>query len=282
MTAGVTIVKCGGAAGIDRGHVCADVAALISAGERVVLVHGGSADIDALAARLGVTSRSLTSPSGVSNRHTSPEMMEVVTMALVGKVKPELIRTLHALGVQAVGLTGADAGLVLADRKRARRAVSHGRTFVIHDDHSGRIATVAPELLTTLLHADFVPVVSPPVLDAEAKLVNVDADRLAAAIACALSACQLILLTSRPGVLADETDAASVLATLALPPTGVENLPATAGMRLKLIAAREALLGGVGKVIIADGRVADPIRAARAGHGTRVVLDAHVAAGARP
>lgn len=267
----VTVVKCGGNALVDPRAVCADVAALTARGDRVVLVHGGSADIEDLARRLRVPSRRLVAPDGVPARHTDPAMLEVVTLALAGLTKPRLVTALVQHGVDAVGLTGLDAGLLRARRKRAHRAVVEGRRVVVRDDQSGRIEEVNAWLLCLMLERGVVPVVSPPAIAEDYGVVNINADRVAAAIAAALSATTLILLTGAPGLLADPADETSLLRAYAVrreePPEHTGG-----GMGLKLVAVREALLAGVGRVIIADGRRAEPVSAALAGEGTRLTL----------
>lgn len=270
----ITVVKCGGTVGVARECICADVAELARAGHRLVLAHGGSADIDQLAARLAVPRRRLVAPDGVVTRYTDDAMLEVVTLALAGAAKPRLVASLAVLGVQAIGLTGLDGGLLLARRKRAHRSVSDGRLVVVRDNHSGHIIAVNEGLLRTLVDAELLPVVSPPALAEDGTAVNVDADRAAAAVAAALGATTLVLLTAAPGVLKDPTDESSKLEECSVPASG--RLPdwARGGMALKLVGAREALKGGVGRVIIADGRVEQPLLAARAGLGTRIELEA--------
>jgi len=278
----VIVVKCGGNAAVDPAAVCADVAALTRAGERIVLVHGGSADIDRLTGRLGLPVRSMVSPDGVTARHTDDATLEVVLLALAGAVKPRLVAALAAAGAPAVGLTGADGGLLRARRKVAHRAVVDGRRVVVRDDHSGRIAEVGVGLLRTLLDAGLVPVVSPPALAEDGRFVNVDADRVAAAIAVALGAGTLVLLTGAPGVLADPAAEDSVFDVCELPESGRPDY-AGGGMALKLVAAREALAGGVACVLVADGRPAAPVRAALAGAGTLILpARAHTASQPQP
>ncbi|MFE5730294.1 [LysW]-aminoadipate kinase [Streptomyces sp. NPDC056528] len=266
------VVKCGGHGAVDPQAVCKDIAALRH--ERrlpVVLVHGGSADIESLATRLDVPSRRLTAPDGVSARYTDAAMLEVVHLALAGIAKPRLTRALAAEGVSAVGLTGLDAGLLRARRKSGQRALVDGRKVVVRDDHSGRITEVNTALLDLLLSQEHVPVVSPPAVAEDGRPVNTDADRAAAAVAAGLRADTLVLLTGAPGVLADPDDEDSVLPVCAVPPSGPP--PFTGGgMGLKLIAAREALQGGVGRVLVADGRRRDPVRAALAGKATEIVV----------
>ncbi|MQY12870.1 [LysW]-aminoadipate kinase [Streptomyces sp. RB5] len=273
------VVKCGGHGAVDPQAVCRDLAEVRRGGRDVVLVHGGSADIDALAARLGLPARRLTAPDGVSARYTDEATLEAVHLALAGIAKPRLVRALDAAGVPAVGLTGLDGGLLRARRKSAHRAVVDGRRTVVRDDHSGRITDVAAGLLERLLTAGYVPVVSPPALAEDGRPVNCDADRAAAAVAAALGAAELVLLTGAPGVLADPADEGSVLDVCPVPDEGPP--PYTGGgMGLKLVAAREALAGGVGRVLVADGRGSDPVRGALAGQATEIVRAAAAVGGA--
>ncbi|MEU1810565.1 [LysW]-aminoadipate kinase [Micromonospora aurantiaca (nom. illeg.)] len=268
----IIVVKCGGTAAVDSAAVCADVAAVAAAGRRVVLVHGGSAQIDAIAARLGVAQRRITAPDGSSTRYTDPATIEVVLLALAGAVKPRLVAALAGAGVPAVGLTGLDAGLIVARRHGPHRAVIDGRTRLVRDNHTGRIVEVHTELLRTLLDAGTVPVVSPPALGLDGEPVNVDADRAAAAVAAALGARSLLLLTGAPGVLADPADERTLRDVVTLPPDGGPPAGVRGGATVKLLAARDALHAGVGHVMIADGRGHHPVRAALDGAGTRVRL----------
>jgi acetylglutamate/LysW-gamma-L-alpha-aminoadipate kinase len=276
----ITVVKCGGTEGVAIASVCADVAELVRGGHRLVLAHGGSADIERLSARLGVERRTLVAPDGVATRYTDAATLEVVTLALAGSVKPRLVASLVALGVAAVGLTGLDGGLLLARRKRALRAVLDGRLVVVRDNHSGRVVAVNDRVLRALLDAGLLPVVSPPALAEDGSAVNVDADRAAAAVAAAVGATTLVLLTGAPGVLADPADESSVLEVCPVPAAGRPPHWARGGMALKLVAAREALEGGVHRVLVSDGRVERPLLGALAGAGTRIELETEAEAAA--
>lgn len=253
----LTVVKCGGA--LDPGSICADVSRLRAQGQDVVLVHGGAPEIARLAAQLGVPARTLLSPSGVTSRYTDLDMLDVITLAMTGRAKPRLLRALAGHGVRAVGLTGLDDGLLLARRKGAQRSAVGGRLVLVRDDYSGRVIKVAGDVLRVLLDGGLTPVVSPPAAGLDGHPLNVDADRAAAAIAAAMGADRLLLLTAAPGVLTDPGDEASVLTRCVLPADGQIPYAATGGMHRKLIAAREALLGGVPEVIIGDGRTPQPL-----------------------
>lgn len=267
-----TVVKLGGGDAVDVERVCGDVAALVHSGEPVVLAHGGGAEIARLAARLGVPLRSLVAPDGTTSRYSDRRTVEVVTAALSRVVKPRLVEELARHGVPAAGLTGIDGGLVRARRKAPPRVLVGGRTVLVRDDFAGRVSAVDPAPLLALLRSGITPVVSPPAVDEEGTVLNVDADRVAAAVAVALGAARLVLLTDRPGLLRDAGDERSLVTRCELPSGGPLGIAVTGGMRRKLVAAREALLGAVAQVVIADGRCERPLSRALRGAGTTVTL----------
>jgi acetylglutamate/LysW-gamma-L-alpha-aminoadipate kinase len=173
--------------------------------------------------------------------------------------------------VRAIGLSGLDAGLLRAQRRAAVRAVVDGRRVLIRDDHSGRITSVDGSLLELLLANGITPVVSPPAIAEDGRPVNANADRVASAVAVELNADTLVFLTSAQGLLADPADPASLRTDHSIDQDSAAGV--TGGMSVKLIAAHEALRGGVGTVVIADGRTDAPVTDALAGGGTRLHLD---------
>jgi acetylglutamate/LysW-gamma-L-alpha-aminoadipate kinase len=215
---------------------------------------------------LGRTPQHVVTPSGASSRRTDAEALDALTMAFAGRVKPALVAQLDRLDVPAVGLTGMDGGLVEARQKPALKIVEEERTRLVRGDLSGRVTDVRPALLELLCDLGYVPVVSPPVRGDGDTPLNVDADRLAAALAGALNAQALVLLTDAPGVLRDPDDPTTLVQTA----TDHEDLLdyARGRMKLKVVAAGEALAGGVATVAIADGRRTGPVEAALAGEGT--------------
>jgi [amino group carrier protein]-L-2-aminoadipate/L-glutamate 6-kinase len=266
----VLVIKCGGTAGIDRAAVCADVAALRREGETIVVVHGGSREADALGERLDVPPRRLTSPSGVTSRYTDCRTLDVVIMAMGGRLNSSIVVDLLRLGVPAVGLMGLDGALVEARRKKAVRTIDDGRLRVIRDDLSGKVTRVNTHLLDGLLRLGYVPVITPPAFDPEVGPVNVDADRAAAAVAAAMGADRLVLLSNVPGLCRDKEDPSSLFHRLPAGSLDAHMGFAEGRMKMKLIAAREALAGGVSRVVIGDGRIPSPVRAALSGRGTVV------------
>jgi len=260
------VVKVGGALGNALDSVLDDLAAR----RDFVLVHGGSNEVDRLGEALGQPSEYYTSPSGVVSRRSTPDHLAVVTLALAGKVQTEIVRALAQRGTPAVGLSGVDGRLLLARRKEGAREVVRGRTLRVANDLSGSVEQANTELLHTLLHAGFAPVVGPPAITASGEVVNVDADRVAAHVAVSLHADALLLLTNVPGLLRDPDDP-----TTLVPRVGLERFDellalAKGRMRKKLLAAREARSGGVARVVIASSAGTTPVAAALAGGGTTV------------
>jgi acetylglutamate/LysW-gamma-L-alpha-aminoadipate kinase len=262
------VVKVGGGAGMDYDALCADVAELWRAGQRLVLVHGGSNETNLLAERLGHPPRFVTSPSGYTSRYTDRATLEIFVMAVAGKVNKLIVERLQRLGINAVGLAGLDGRVLEGQRKAVIRIVEDGKQKILRDDWTGTIERVNADLLRLLLDAGYLPVVAPIAASAQGEAVNVDGDRAAAALAEGLAAETLLLLSNVPGLLRSFPDEASLIARI--PRGSVEEyLPVAQGrMKKKVLGATEALAGGVGRVILGDARVAQPITRALAGQGT--------------
>lgn len=262
-------VKVGGGAGNALDGVLDDLAALWREGRRWILVHGGSARTDEISEALGHPPVFVTSPNGFTSRRTDRRTALIFTMVYAGDVNKRIVEGLQARGVNAVGLSGLDGRLLEARRKTALRVVENGRQRVLRDDYTGTVQRVNAELLGLLLDRGLAPVVSPPAIGTEHEILNVDGDRAAAAIAAALGARELLLLTGAPGLLADPREPASVIPSLprAALDQALERY-AEGRMRIKLKAAAEALDGGVASVTIAASRKESPVRSALAGEGT--------------
>jgi acetylglutamate/LysW-gamma-L-alpha-aminoadipate kinase len=264
----VIVVKVGGGEGIDYDALCADIANLWHAGQRLVLVHGGSHETNVLAERLGHPPRFVTSPSGYTSRYTDRQTLEIFMMIYSGKINKQIVERLQRLNVNAVGLSGVDGRILEGKRKAAIRIVEDGKQKVLRDDWTGTIEHVNGALLAMLLDGGYLPVVAPLAASLEGEAVNVDGDRAAAAIAAALKADTLLLLSNVPGLLRAFPDESSLIPHIARGEVE-EYLPVAQGrMKKKVLGASEALQAGVGRVVLGDARVAAPISRAVAGQGT--------------
>lgn len=270
------VVKIGGNGSLDFRALCADVVDQLAGGEQVVLVHGGSRETNLISERLGHPPRFVTSVSGHVSRYTDRETLEIYTMVAAGRINKLLVEQLQRLGVNALGLSGLDGRLLVAKRKAAIRIVEDGRQKILRDDFTGQIDGVNAALLQTLLAVGCVPVIAPLAISHEHEALNVDGDRVAAAIGAALHAHTVVILSNVPGLLRHYPDEQSVVPLVPLADADdYLDRCAQGRMKRKLLGAVEAVRGGVERVIIADGRVARPLQRALAGQGT-------VIAGSRP
>ena len=262
------VVKLGGTEGVDFTAICKDVMELLQQDQQIVLVHGGSAEANALGEVVGYPARFVTSPSGFTSRYTDRRTLEIFTMAVNGKVNTLLVEQLQKLGVDALGLSGVDGRLMQAKRKAAIQIVENGKRKILRDDFTGKIEKVNAGLLQMLIDNGFTPVVAPMAVSEQGEALNVDADRAAAMVAGALKADTLLLLTAVPGLLKNFPDETSIIRTLSRSQLDTAIEYAQGRKKKKVLGSQEALQAGVSQVIIADGRVENPISIALAGNGT--------------
>lgn len=264
------IVKVGGSLGIDYDALCEDVAALHKAGEKLIVVHGGSAETNRVAEQLGHPPKFVTSPSGYSSRFTDRETLEIFEMVYCGKQNKGLVERFQRLGVNAVGLSGLDGRIFEGKHKDKVRSVEDGKVKILRGDHTGTVERINTGLLTLLLDNGYLPVLTPPGSSYEGVAINVDGDRAAAALAAAFQAEALLLLSNVPGLLRDFPDEASLISEI--PADDMESFITFAQdrMKKKVLGAAEAVQGGVKRVVFGDARISDPVSAALAGRGTVV------------
>lgn len=264
------VIKIGGADGVITENITADTAAQAQADNQLVIVHGGSGLATELGGQLGYPPRFVTSVSGHTSRYTDRRTLEIFLMA-TALLNRQLVAQLQTMGVNAAGLSGLDGQLLLAKRKATLRIVENGKRKILRDDYTGRIQQVNPAPLRALLDSGLTPVIAPVAISEAGEPLNVDGDRAAAQLAAALGAERLMILSNVPGLLRDVTDESSRIPHL--PQDQLENAIKTIAhgrMKRKLISALEALQGGVSQVILADGRVAEPIQRALQGQGTLI------------
>ena len=248
MTGEIVVVKYGGNAMTEPSLQAAfakDVVALRARGLRPVVTHGGGPQINAMLDRLGIESQFR---GGL--RVTTAETMDVVGMVLVGQVQRELVALINAHGPFAVGISGEDGCLFTAER---RTATVDGEQVDI--GQVGDVAQVRTDVIATLLDAGYIPVISSVARDASGVAYNVNADSAAAALAIALDAQQLIMLTDVEGVYADWPNRDSLIRTLGSDRLR-EMLPTLeSGMVPKMEACLRAVDAGVPSARVIDGRV---------------------------
>ena len=222
----------------------------------IVLVHGGGDIVTEISTKLGHPPRFVLSPKGFKSRYTNLEQSGIFTMVMAGKINKEIVTTLEKEGVSAIGLTGLDGHLIKARRKKQLIIIDErGRKKLIEGGYTGKVVDVNSILLETLLEKNFLPVIAPVALGEEYEALNVDGDRTASAIASAIKADRLILLTDVQGIILDKNYVPSlniVQAEQAMKKIG-------SGMITKVFAAVETVKNGTSEAIIASGFGASPI-----------------------
>ncbi len=244
----VVVVKYGGNAMVDeelKRAFAADMVFLRYAGIKPVVVHGGGPQISTMLARLGIDTEFL---GGL--RVTSPETMDVVRMVLVGQVGRELVGLINENGPLAVGMSGEDARLFTATR---RPAVVDGEDVDI--GLVGDVVAVNPSAVWDLIEAGRIPVISTVAPDAEGQVHNLNADTAAAALAVALDAQKLVVLTDVEGLYTRWPDLASLVAQITAEEVATLLPTLSAGMLPKMEACLRAVTGGVPQATVIDGRL---------------------------
>jgi len=261
----VIVVKAGGRA-LERNVVgIAKDLAEVGKRERVVFVHGGGDVVTEVSKKLGVEPKFVTSPEGIRSRYTDEKELEVYVMVMAGKINKQIVSKLIASGAQAIGISGADGPTLIAERKKRIVIIDErGRKRVIDGGYTGRIVKVEPKLLQTLLDSGFAVVVAPIAIDVEGTLLNVDGDQAAYAIATALKASELIILTDVEGVIIG----GEVVKELKSSETERVLASIGPGMNRKVMLAGKAVEEGVKRVVISSGVVEKPVTKALSGAGT--------------
>jgi acetylglutamate kinase len=242
------VVKYGGHAmahGALRAAFAEDIVFCRYAGIRVVVVHGGGPQIDVQLERLGIERQ-----FAAGLRVTTPETLDVVRMVLVGQVQREIVGLLNAHGPFAVGLSGEDARLMTAE---ARTATVDGRPVDL--GLVGDVVSVDPGVLHGLLGDGRIPVVSSVSRGADGEVYNVNADSAAAAIAAAVGATKLLVLTDVEGLYADWPATTEVISRVCAADLEALLPTLSAGMAPKMEACLRAVRGGVPAAHVLDGRV---------------------------
>ena len=249
------VIKYGGNAMTEaalKESYAADVVLMKLVGINVVVVHGGGPQIGELLSRLNIESEFVN-----GMRVTDSATMDVVQMVLGGLVNPDIVSLINTHGGRAVGVTGKDGNLIQAEKMPMTIASNNAGASdpeIIDIGHVGSITNIQIDVLNTLVQSEFIPVIAPVGVGKDGESYNINADTVAGAIAQALNAEKLVLLTNTPGILdADKTTLSS------LNKAEVEALIAdgtiSEGMLPKVDCAIDAVSGGVNSVTIVDGRV---------------------------
>lgn len=248
------VIKYGGAAMEDEAlihSVMQDLVLMKYVGIRPIIVHGGGPRITAWMDKIGKV------PEFVQGlRVTDAETVEIAEMVL-GLINKEIVARINQHGGKAIGLSGKDANLILAEKQETQVPDENGQLTDVDLGFVGKIIGVNTESITALDRADYIPIIAPIGIGVDGQTYNINADTMAGEIASAFQAEKLIVLTDTLGILRDLSDTASLMPTIRMreiDPLIEEGLIA-GGMLPKVEACTTALMGGVYKTHIIDGRI---------------------------
>lgn len=248
------VIKYGGHAMVNqeiKQAVMTDVILMKYVGINPVIVHGGGSEINNLLERLGRKSSFI---QGL--RVTDQETMEIAEMVLVGKVNKEIVSLLNQSGGKAVGLSGKDGWLIKA-RKKILAPINEDNNEVYELGFVGEVAQINPEIIKTVIDKGYIPVVAPVGVGEDGESYNINADYVAGAVASALGADKLILLTDVEGIYRIFGDASTIMSRIRLEeiPRLIHDGVISGGMIPKIQCCVQALQEGVSTAHILDGRI---------------------------
>jgi len=261
------VIKIGGGKNINIDNITKDLAALK---EQVVIVHGGNFYLDEFAKKLGIEKKMLTSPAGLQSRYTTPEVIELIYLTYAGLANKKIVAGLQKGGINAFGLSGLDGKLITGKKHESLLVIENGKKRIIKNDLTGSVKEINTKLLKHLLNLGLIPVISPPVITDDGLVINVDGDKITSKIAQALQTEILIFLIEAPGILINIKDEKSLVKKTSS--QGLEELilQVEGRMKRKLMEIKKLIDCGVKKIIVADGRIKNPITNALNGGGTHV------------
>lgn len=260
------LIKIGGGTGINLNGIAADLAQLR---EPFIIIHGANAARDALAERLGLSKRVVTSVSGYSSVFSDPDAIDLLMMAYAGLRNKRIVELCQQHGINAVGLTGLDGRLIQGRRNQGLRVREEGRTRIVRD-LSGKPERINVSLLQTLMDHGYAPVLTVPIIDETSTAINSENDDITALVAREIGADLVVQLIEAPGFMRVVGDPSSLIPDLSPEEVSEWEMIAEGRIKRKLHALGKLLEYGVRSVIIADGRRERPVLDALEGLGTRV------------
>lgn len=260
------ILKIGGGKSLNIQAIIKDLAAIY---EPVIIVHGANALRDELAEKLGYEKKIITSVKGYNSVYTDDKGIDIMMMAYSGLKNKRIVELCRQNGINAVGLTGLDGGVVAGKRNAGIRVKDSGKLKMIRDN-SGKPCGINTGLLNLLLSNGYTPVLTVPISDENGKAINSENDDVVALLQKEINADKIIQLIEEAGYLADKDSPESVIKNLT--PKELQQIEekSEGRMKRKIHALNKLFESGSPAVYIADGRIEKPVTNALNGGGTTI------------
>ncbi len=263
------IIKIGGGEKINLTGIIEDLSKL---NEKCIIIHGANKLRDELLEKLNIEKNIITSVSGFSSVLSDDKLMDVLIMAYAGLKNKRIVELCQMNGLNAIGLTGIDGGLIKGKKNKGIRVRENGKLKIIRDN-SGKAFEVNVDLLQYLLEHNYLPVLTVPILAEDGKALNSENDDITALLSNTLSADKVIQFIEAPGLLRDFNDENSLINNLSKSELKLMVENSNGRIKRKLYALLKLFNNNNSpKVIIADGRVENPLIKALNNSGTTIEL----------
>jgi len=260
------VIKIGGGESIDLDAILSDLSTIEGP---FIIVHGANAFRDELAEKLGVEKEIITSVSGHTSVKSTTEMIDLMLMSYAGVKNKRVVEKLQQAGFNAIGLTGADGGMIQGKRNRGIKARKGGKRVLVRD-YSGKPQAINIDLLTLLTDHSYIPVLTVPILDEHQHLINSENDDIVRLLCNSMAIDCVIMFIEEPGLMRNLDDPTSLVTSLNHQELEEWEQEVDGRMKRKLYAIRKMLNESGPEVVIADGRIDQPVQHALRLQGTHI------------
>ena len=260
------LVKIGGGGSINLAGIISDLKNL---DEQFIIVHGANALRDQLAEQLHIEKEILTSVSGYSSVKSTDDMIDLLLMSYAGLRNKRIVELLRMNGINAIGLSGIDGGLIEGKRNKGIKSVVNGKRVLIRDN-SGKPQKINHNLLRLLLDNGYFPVITVPITDEDNRLINSENDDIVGLLVQNLSFTKVIMFIEERGLLRDRNQLDSLIKQINHIELDKWENETTGRMKRKLYAIQQMLHEHGPTIVISDGRSEFPVSNALAGIGTTI------------
>ncbi len=263
------VIKIGGDLIESLNYVISDLLELYAENKKIILCHAGADIVTTVAEKMGKPQIFTYSKKGYKVRYIDEEIRDIYLMVVAGLNNKRIVKEMIAKDLPAVGISGVDGSLVIADRFKKAMVTLEGKKK-LKDNYTGKPSKINVQLIETLWNKDYIPVIASVAISNDNEIVGCDSDRISNAIAVATKADKLVLLTDVDGVLDKNNKLINHINSRSTESI-LENV--TGGMKTKVIVALESASEGIKQVIIASGLRENPILKALNNENCTIITD---------
>jgi len=262
------LIKVGGGEKINWDYIALDLKEILKK-EKVLILHGANAIRDKIAKKLGYPTKTIVSPSGIESVFTDKKAIDIFLMTYAGLVNKRIVEKLQSYGINALGLCGVDGRLFEGKRKKTILALVGKKIKVINNTYTGKIEKFNSQLIKILIKNGYLPVIAPPGISYDNKIINFDSDLVLSLIVKKLNIKKIVILLEEKGILTNFNDKNSLIKKIDKNKLD-EILKLVEGrMKKKILGIKDIFQQTkIEKIFIGDGRIKNPLLKTLKGEGT--------------